>query len=79
VVLGHSDPYPRFGFLPAARFGTGCEYGVPVTAFNTYERAADQPMKRPKGAARNTFSKGENPQAQPEGPRFPGNSPCASR
>jgi putative acetyltransferase len=25
VVLGHPDYYPKFGFLPAARFGLTCE------------------------------------------------------
>jgi putative acetyltransferase len=33
VVLGHSEFYPRFGFLPAARFGLACEYDVPAETF----------------------------------------------
>jgi putative acetyltransferase len=37
VVLGHPDFYPRFGFLPAVRFGLGCEYDVPAEAFMAIE------------------------------------------
>ena len=37
VVLGHPDYYPRFGFLPAMRFGIGCEYEAPVEAFMLVE------------------------------------------
>jgi putative acetyltransferase len=37
VVLGHPDFYPRFGFLPAARFGLTCEYDVPAEAFMVLE------------------------------------------
>lgn len=37
VVLGHPDFYPRFGFLPAARFGLACEYDVPAEAFMALE------------------------------------------
>jgi putative acetyltransferase len=33
VVLGHPDYYPRFGFVPASRFGIGCEYDVPDEVF----------------------------------------------
>lgn len=33
VVLGHPDYYPRFGFVPASRFGLACEYDVPDEAF----------------------------------------------
>jgi len=33
VVLGHPGYYPRFGFLPSARFGIGCEYEAPEEAF----------------------------------------------
>lgn len=29
VVLGHPAYYPRFGFLPARRFGLHCEYVAP--------------------------------------------------
>jgi len=37
VVLGHTQFYPRFGFLPAAHFGLGCEYDVPRDAFMAME------------------------------------------
>jgi len=36
-LVGHSDFYPRFGFLPAARFGLICEYDVPAQAFMAIE------------------------------------------
>jgi len=29
VVLGHAHYYPRFGFVPASRFGLRCEWDVP--------------------------------------------------
>lgn len=37
VVLGHPEYYPRFGFIPAARFGMSCEYDVPEEAFMVVE------------------------------------------
>jgi putative acetyltransferase len=37
VVLGHPEYYPRFGFVPAARFGLRCEYEVPEEAFMALE------------------------------------------
>ena len=37
VVLGHSTYYPRFGFLPASRFGLQCEYKVPDEVFMAIE------------------------------------------
>jgi len=37
VVLGHPAYYPRFGFLPSARFGIGCEYDVPEDVFMAVE------------------------------------------
>ncbi len=37
VVLGHPEYYPRFGFLPAARFGIGCEFQAPEEAFMVLE------------------------------------------
>lgn len=37
VVLGHPSYYPRFGFLPASRFGVGCEYAVPDDVFMAME------------------------------------------
>lgn len=33
VVLGHPEYYPRFGFLPANRFGISTAYDVPDDAF----------------------------------------------
>ena len=37
VVLGHPAYYPRFGFVPAAGFGIGCEYDAPAEAFMILE------------------------------------------
>lgn len=37
VVLGYPGYYPRFGFLPAARFGFGSEYDAPDDAFMAIE------------------------------------------
>lgn len=37
VVVGHPEYYPRFGFLPGARFGIRCEYDVPDEAFMVIE------------------------------------------
>jgi putative acetyltransferase len=37
VVLGHPAFYPRFGFVPAAGFGIGCEYDAPADAFMILE------------------------------------------
>jgi putative acetyltransferase len=37
AVLGHAEYYPRFGFLPARRFGIGCEYDVPDDVFMVLE------------------------------------------
>jgi putative acetyltransferase len=39
VVLGHSAFYPRFGFVPASRFGVRSEYPVPDEAFMALELA----------------------------------------
>jgi putative acetyltransferase len=34
IVVGHPDYYPRFGFVPASRFGLTCQWdGVPDEAF----------------------------------------------
>jgi putative acetyltransferase len=33
VVLGHPEYYPRFGFVPASRYGIRSEYAVPDAAF----------------------------------------------
>lgn len=37
VVLGHSEYYPRFGFVPASRKGLRCEYQVPDEVFMVAE------------------------------------------
>ena len=37
VVLGHAEYYPRFGFVPAQRFGLRCEYDVPADVFMALE------------------------------------------
>src|SRR3990170_2235551 len=37
VVLGHPKYYSRFGFVPASRFGIGCEYDMPDEAFMAIE------------------------------------------
>lgn len=37
VVLGHPGYYPRFGFVPASRFGLRCEFEAPDEAFMALE------------------------------------------
>ena len=37
VVLGHPTYYPRFGFVPASRFGLHSEYDVPDEVFMAQE------------------------------------------
>lgn len=37
VVLGHPEYYPRFGFVPASRFGLSCKYDAPEEAFMALE------------------------------------------
>jgi len=37
VVLGHPEYYPRFGFVPASRFGIDSEYPVPDEVFMALE------------------------------------------
>jgi putative acetyltransferase len=39
VLLGHPSYYPRFGFLPAHRFGLRCEFPAPLEAFMALELA----------------------------------------
>ena len=39
VLLGHPSYYPRFGFLPAHRFGLRCEFPAPPEAFMALELA----------------------------------------
>lgn len=33
VVLGHAEYYPRFGFVPASRYGVRCQWEVPDDVF----------------------------------------------
>jgi len=40
-VLGHTWFYPRFGFLPCARYGIQCEYDVPEDVFMVLELKPD--------------------------------------
>lgn len=40
VVLGHREYYPRFGFVPASKFGLRCEYDAPDEAFMALELVA---------------------------------------
>jgi len=37
IVLGHAQYYPRFGFIPASRFGIACEYDVTDDVFMALE------------------------------------------
>ncbi|MGD9899761.1 MAG: GNAT family N-acetyltransferase [Calditrichaceae bacterium] len=37
VVLGHPEYYPRFGFMPAVKFGIWSEYEVPDDVFMALE------------------------------------------
>ena len=37
IVLGHPGYYPRFGFVPASRWGIRCEYDAPDEAFMAME------------------------------------------
>ena len=37
VLLGHSEYYPRFGFVPSSRYGISCEYEAPEEAFMVLE------------------------------------------
>ncbi|UCH20821.1 MAG: N-acetyltransferase [Deltaproteobacteria bacterium] len=41
VVLGHSDYYPRFGFVPSVRYGIKSEYDVPDNVFMIKELEND--------------------------------------
>jgi putative acetyltransferase len=40
VVVGHPEYYPKFGFLPASRYGLRCEYEVPEDVFMALELRA---------------------------------------
>jgi putative acetyltransferase len=37
IVLGHPDYYPRFGFIPASRWGIRCPFEVPDEVFMALE------------------------------------------
>jgi putative acetyltransferase len=37
VLVGHAEYYPRFGFVPAARYGISCQYDVPEDVFMILE------------------------------------------
>ena len=37
IVLGHAEYYPRFGFVPATRYGIRCEFDVPDEVFMAIE------------------------------------------
>jgi putative acetyltransferase len=37
VVLGHPQYYPRFGFVPASRYGISCQFDVPEEVFMILE------------------------------------------
>ena len=42
IVLGHVEYYPRFGFVPASRFGLQCQWdGVPDDVFMAIELKPD--------------------------------------
>ena len=41
VVLGHTDYYPRFGFVPSINFGINSEYDVPADVFMVKELQKD--------------------------------------
>jgi len=41
VVLGHTEYYPKFGFVPSSRFGIDSEYGVPEEVFMAMELRPD--------------------------------------
>jgi len=51
VVLGHAEYYPRFGFVPASRFGLRCEFGVPDEVFMAIE-LRDGVLSEHKGLVR---------------------------
>ncbi len=51
VVLGHADYYPRFGFVPASRFGLQSEYDVPDEVFMAIE-LRDRALSGHKGIVR---------------------------
>lgn len=50
VVLGHAEYYPRFGFVPASRFGIRAPFDVPDEAMMAL--ALDDPATVPRGTIR---------------------------
>jgi putative acetyltransferase len=46
VVLGHPQYYPRFGFVPAKRFGIRCSWPVPESVFMAWS-FGQMPSPRP--------------------------------
>ena len=52
VVLGHPEYYPRFGFVPASRYGISGEYDAPDEAFMALELRAGALRDRPSGGWR---------------------------
>jgi putative acetyltransferase len=42
IVLGHPEYYPRFGFVPASRYGVRCEWEVPDEVFQILPLNAEQ-------------------------------------
>lgn len=51
VVLGHPEYYPRFGFIPASRYGVSSEYNVADEKFMLIELQAGS-LPRRKGVAK---------------------------
>jgi len=51
VVVGHAAFYPRFGFVPASRFGLRCEYDVPDDVFMALELVSGAPLEETVGGA----------------------------
>ena len=41
IVLGHPEYYPKYGFVPASRFGIDSEYEVPDDVFMAIELQSD--------------------------------------
>ena len=51
VVVGHPRYYPRFGFVPAHRFGMKCSWPVPEDTFMALELQAEA-LAAPSGLVR---------------------------
>jgi len=48
VVLGHSEYYPKFGFVPSVKYGIKSEYDTPDEAFMVLE-LKESSLKNKKG------------------------------